>query len=140
MVPANLCPSEYRLLDKDAAEYDFRDFRWARLERVRRGAKAPGNGTGDELLFEFDAGDSLAPSTAQPALDAMDVDGALQGRATTKEATSDQMSLEPGGQMEGGTSDSASDLEMPWDWSWILGEFGLPRDQTGEPQQFWDYV
>ncbi|KAH8810671.1 hypothetical protein F5884DRAFT_780061 [Xylogone sp. PMI_703] len=67
--------SEYRLVGQDAAEYDFRDFRWAKLERLRRGARLSTNAAHDEALLEYKVGgETASPSAApSPRLDAMDV-------------------------------------------------------------------
>ncbi|KAJ3577907.1 hypothetical protein NPX13_g2656 [Xylaria arbuscula] len=70
--------SERQQFGEDAAEYDFRDFRWARRERQRR-AVVNTPLAGDETLLELKAdGEVTAPSAIpSPRLDAMDVNAAL---------------------------------------------------------------
>ncbi|KAL1862597.1 hypothetical protein VTK73DRAFT_6733, partial [Phialemonium thermophilum] len=66
--------SEYRLVGQDAAEYDFRDFRWAKLERLKRSVRPTDDMVRDESLLECRGDDSAAMSTApSPRLDAADV-------------------------------------------------------------------
>ncbi|KAJ8124794.1 hypothetical protein O1611_g8847 [Lasiodiplodia mahajangana] len=79
--------SEHQQLGEDAAEYDFRDFRWAKLERRRRSLKPPNTRlAGDESLLELKSdGDTGAPSAIpSPRLDAMDVNVALAPPSNTQ--------------------------------------------------------
>ena len=122
---------------QDTAEYDFRDFRWAKLERIRRGARTSTNPANNEALLEYrvghqTAGPSAAPSRAtSPRLDALDVTRELQ---TT--SPSQSSALEPGlsvplhsqpvaipGQpwWEQSATDSA-DQAFSYDLSWLLAD------------------
>ncbi|KAM0812788.1 putative Transcription factor domain-containing protein [Seiridium cardinale] len=47
---------DYRLVGQEGAEYDFRDFRWAKLERVSRDAITSATMPGDEVLLESQTG------------------------------------------------------------------------------------
>ncbi|KAH8880769.1 hypothetical protein GQ53DRAFT_703263, partial [Thozetella sp. PMI_491] len=60
---------------QDAAEYDFVDFRWAKLERIRQGGRSSPPLTRDEALLEFqgDTEEALDSTTSSPRLDAQDV-------------------------------------------------------------------
>lgn len=60
--------SEYRILGQETAELDFREFRWAKMERLRRGAKYSANTNRDEDLLEYNVGrDTAAPSAGFPS-------------------------------------------------------------------------
>ncbi|CAI6039471.1 unnamed protein product, partial [Clonostachys chloroleuca] len=60
--------SEYRILGQETAELDFREFRWAKIERLRRGAKYSANTNRDEDLREYNVGrDTAAPSAGFPS-------------------------------------------------------------------------
>ncbi|CAK7199021.1 hypothetical protein SEUCBS139899_001689 [Sporothrix eucalyptigena] len=70
--------SEYRLVGQagqEAAEYDFRDFRQAKLERFRRGAGSSAQMARDESLLEYkiDAETAASSTVPSPRLDAADV-------------------------------------------------------------------
>ncbi|KAF3395488.1 hypothetical protein DPV78_009190 [Talaromyces pinophilus] len=74
----------HHLVGQETDEYDFRDFRWAKLERLRRAPWIAANATHDEALLEDKSGgvetavtqdgyDSRIPSPS-PRLDAMYVE------------------------------------------------------------------
>lgn len=150
--------SEYRLIGQDAAEYDFRDFRWAKLERLRRGARSSTSMARDEALLEYKVGgETAAPSAApSPRLDAVDINSTFaQPAVVTKSLTFLPSS---GLDLRAEESIEAVDLaqtDQPWlglaepesdsqlqslDWSWLLGESGYPGYQTGDPNIFWSQL
>ncbi|KAK7222803.1 hypothetical protein V2G26_010806 [Clonostachys chloroleuca] len=59
--------SEYRILCQETAELDFREFRWAKIERLRRGAKYSANTNRDEDLLEYNVGGDTATPSAAPS-------------------------------------------------------------------------
>ncbi|KAL1851673.1 hypothetical protein Daus18300_012482 [Diaporthe australafricana] len=63
---------EYRLVGQDAAEYDFRKFSWAKLERASRDANAPASMPRDEVLLECQAKEATA-AELPPRRDARDI-------------------------------------------------------------------
>ncbi|KAF5026819.1 hypothetical protein F66182_1103 [Fusarium sp. NRRL 66182] len=65
--------SQDQLVGQDAAEYDFRDFRWAKVERLQRGASSTTDMARDEALLEYREGrETTVPSIApSPRLDAI---------------------------------------------------------------------
>lgn len=144
--------SQYQLAGRDDAEYDFRDFRWAKLERLRRGGWSSANISRDEALLEDGLGDDIDARSAMPSpkLDAMDVNRSLP---EIVEATPIMIATEPSGaatepmDVQGNSLPSAQsptmwsfpDLDnaepvLPMDWPWLLAEpspFGyLARDST----------
>ncbi|KAK5163898.1 uncharacterized protein LTR77_010292 [Saxophila tyrrhenica] len=149
--------SEYQLVGQDAAEYDFRDFRWAKIERLRRGASSSANVAQDETLLQFKVGcETAAPSArTSPRLDANDVNNA-QPRSTMAqsvpsvpleslnlpEATDiDDPSLAGTMQSSSGLSETEQPYEtFPLDWSWFLGGSGPSTYQTGDPTTFWSQL
>ncbi|EXJ69787.1 uncharacterized protein A1O5_06858 [Cladophialophora psammophila CBS 110553] len=140
---------EYRLVGQDAAEYDFRDFRWAKLERIRQGAESSTNAACDEALLEYKVGEETAPpSTApSPRLDAMDVRHAIRGASVAHSlpySASNALNLSEAQSIEGA---GVAQTVQPWwglaqpenadqafslDYSWLLDESGLPWDQAGD--------
>lgn len=149
--------SEYRLVGQEDAEYDFRDFRWAKLERLRRGARSSVSMARDEALLEYKVGAETAAPTAisSPRLDAMDV---RRGPDRPSETLSipaaeyesleshsrpavvmDEMAQDP--QLFGGP-DVFDNLnqDFPLDWTWLLGESGPPGRQSGDPAIFWNQL
>ncbi|ETI27801.1 hypothetical protein G647_00250 [Cladophialophora carrionii CBS 160.54] len=137
---------EYRLVGKDAAEYDFRDFRWAKLERLRRGARSSTNIARDEALLEYSVDTETAPpsAAASPRLDAMDVRNALPRLPATQtlqsSAPSDALNLP---EIQGIQGPGMAPSPQPWwglaepenvdqvfslDWSWFLDESGQTWD------------
>ncbi|KAH8891221.1 hypothetical protein GQ53DRAFT_823853 [Thozetella sp. PMI_491] len=145
--------SEYRLVGQDAAEYDFRDFRWAKLERIRRGARSSAHMSRDEALLEYKiGGETAAPSAVpSPRLDAIDVTNATASSATqmqppispTPLALQDarnihEANFEQASQLWWGLSESEpSDGDFSLGWSsWLLGESGYPWYQAGGPTTF----
>ncbi|OAA61973.1 Zn(2)-C6 fungal-type DNA-binding domain protein [Niveomyces insectorum RCEF 264] len=84
--------SEYAFVGQEAAEYDFRDFRWAKIERLRRGVRpAPGAHIGkasDGLLLEYAVDDEAeASAPASPRLDALDVTREINAAAALSAAS-----------------------------------------------------
>lgn len=153
----NLVRSEYRLVGQDAAEYDFRDFRWAKLERLRRGARSAVNMARDEALLEYKVGgETAAPSAvSSPRLDAMDVSNAIARPSATQSlpsAPSSALDLPEAQSINGiGLAQTAQaweelaepenvNQEFPLDWSWLLGESGHLGSQTGDPMTFWSQL
>lgn len=144
-------------MGQDAAEYDFRDFRWAKLERLRRGARPAVNMARDEALLEYNVGEeTAAPSeVSSPRLDAIDVNNAWRQPS----ATTPSVSSVPSNTIEMSESQSIGGVDMaqneqPWgftqsedrnqifpmDWSWLLGESSHPGFQTGDPTVFWNQL
>ncbi|KAJ5775489.1 uncharacterized protein N7511_000500 [Penicillium nucicola] len=154
----NAFRSEYRIVGQDAAEYDFRDFRWARLERILRGAQPSANYNGDEVLLEYRTGaEAVVPSTApSPQLDAMDVNSSLSSSCTATHPPESDVWSTPALQYvnESGTDQhlvsdwGAGDSEaqryphsdLSLDWPWLLEESGHLGYQTGDPTIFWSQL
>ncbi|KIW92796.1 uncharacterized protein Z519_06645 [Cladophialophora bantiana CBS 173.52] len=140
--------SEYRLVGQDAAEYDFRDFRWAKLERIRQGAESSTNAACDEALLEYKVGEETAPpSTApSPRLDAMDVRHAIRGPSVAHSlpySASNALNLSEAQSEGAGVAQTAqpwwglaqsenADQAFSLDYSWLLDESGLPWDQADD--------
>ncbi|KIW29061.1 hypothetical protein, variant [Cladophialophora immunda] len=150
--------SEYRLVGQDAAEYDFRDFRWAKLERIRRGAESSStNAARDEALLEYKVGEeTTAPPSAAPSprLDAMDVRNALRppSSSTTTTATAQPLPYAEQAnapldlsEAQGVEAGDITHIAQPWwglaqpenadqafslDYSWLLDDSGLPWSQN----------
>ncbi|KAJ9635681.1 hypothetical protein H2204_005641 [Knufia peltigerae] len=136
--------SEYQLAGSDAAEYDFRDFRWAKVERIRRGAWSSTYAARDEGLLVFKSGrDTTVPSAApSPRLDAIEVRKSLtQPSALNSDQSMASSSLQA---PEGLSKDPQSmpQLARPWwglsepenvdqmfslDWTSFLDESGYPE-------------
>ncbi|KAM0420348.1 hypothetical protein ACHAPT_011890 [Fusarium lateritium] len=128
----------HQLVGQDAAEYDFRDFRWAKVERLRRGASSTANMARDEALLEFkEGGETNVPSAVpSPRLDAMDVNHSVnQASASHPTATGlSELANLPEMQSMGGENfeemvqsrwgpgemDNAHQ-GLPLDWLWLLG-------------------
>ena len=72
-----LPPRDYRLVGQEGAEYDFRDFRWAKLERVSRDVNSSTTMPRDEVLLESRANVEIQGQVATPAprLDRTEVPG-----------------------------------------------------------------
>ncbi|ETS85090.1 hypothetical protein PFICI_03115 [Pestalotiopsis fici W106-1] len=62
---------DYRLVGQDGAEYDFREFRWAKLERVSRDVKTSTTMPRDEVLLESraDVEENNHVSTSAPLIE-----------------------------------------------------------------------
>ncbi|KIW06670.1 uncharacterized protein PV09_02376 [Verruconis gallopava] len=149
--------SEYRLVGQEPAEYDFRDFRWAKLERLRRGAKSIVNIARDESLLEFkmDAETAAPSAISSPRLDALDV--SLQQSISSDQPTdssigSDPLSihdqpnfvmtniLQSTQSLEAFDAFNNSAQDFPLDWAWLLGESAHPGQQSGDPTAFWNQL
>ncbi|KAI5460118.1 hypothetical protein BGZ63DRAFT_455647 [Mariannaea sp. PMI_226] len=80
---------EYEVVGTDPAEYDFRDFRRATVERVRRGASSSVNVIRDQALLEYSVGSEMVipPVVPSPRLDAMDVNESLSTPSASKIVT-----------------------------------------------------
>ncbi|OOQ81716.1 hypothetical protein PEBR_42865 [Penicillium brasilianum] len=142
--------SGYRLVGQDLAEFDFRDFRWAKVERIRRGAPSAATGGGDEVLLEYRVdGDTAAHTVApSPRLDAIDVNSALGWSPLVQSApsaVSHTMGLSEGPRLDDhGLESTRSEYglldEPSLDWPWLLEESGLSVYQTGDPETFWSQL
>lgn len=153
---AHMIQSEYRLIGQDAAEYDFRDFRWAKLERLRRGAKSTTSGSRDEALLEYTAGgDAAEPSMpSSPRLDAIDINNASLWPSNalsfhTMPSHSLDMIAEQNVDGSGDPAEkywdhhgSHNDQAFPldWPWPWLFEESGTSVYQTGDPATFWSQL
>lgn len=140
-------------MGQDAAEYDFRDFRWAKLERLQQGASSTANMARDEALLEYKvSGETAAPSaSSSPVLDAMNVNNSIT-RHSAPQSIPDRFDLPEtqcindivmGGTAQPwwGLTDSESiDQSFMLDWSGLLGESGHPAYQTGDPTMFWSQL
>ncbi|KAI1459665.1 hypothetical protein F4805DRAFT_455463 [Annulohypoxylon moriforme] len=149
--------SEYQLVGQDPAEYDFRDFRWAKLERIRRGAWPSTNIACDEALLEYKvSGETAAPSAvSSPRLDAMDVHNVLTRPSATQSPAPIPSDLQNLPQVHSAHEVGSARTAQPWwglaepqnansvlplDWSWLLGESEHPGNQTGDPTTFWSQL
>ncbi|RMJ15592.1 hypothetical protein CDV36_004756 [Fusarium kuroshium] len=129
---------EHQLVGQDAAEYDFRDFRWAKVERLRRGASSSANMARDEALLEYKADEETAIISAMPSprLDAMDVSHSInQASGSNPTATglsglTELPEMQPMGgegfddmpQSRWGIPEmDSSNQGFPLDWVWLLG-------------------
>lgn len=156
---ANATSSEYRLVGLDDAEYDFRDFRWAKLERLRRSAGSSADAARDEALLEYNERTlSGAPSRTQsPLLDAMEVNdafinestGASSGTAAPQHDTDALNAPVMEGELIGDTVQPTLGFGMEsmgpeqtsfFDWPWLLDESGQSTFQTGDPDMFWNQI
>jgi hypothetical protein len=145
---ANLGNSEYRMVGQDPAEYDFRDFRSAKLERVRRGAGLSTHAAHDEALLEYRTSREASPpsSASSPRLDALDIRNALAHHPTQAPpfATSDAINVPEttplaGEEMQlveqpfwGFAQSGNPDEAFSLDCSWLLDESELPWQQPGD--------
>ncbi|KAJ5818358.1 hypothetical protein N7474_003949 [Penicillium riverlandense] len=149
--------SEYRLVGQDAAEFDFRDFRGAKLERLRRGAKLTTSGSRDEALLEYtEGGDAAEPSMpSSPRLDAIDVDNTSlwPSNAPSLHTIPSHALNMVAEQNVDGNGDPAEkywevhqgrqvEQEFPLDcpWPWLFEESGTSVYQTGDPVTFWSQL
>ncbi|KAF4450532.1 hypothetical protein F53441_6387 [Fusarium austroafricanum] len=127
-----------QLVGQGAAEYDFRDFLWAKLERLRRGASATTNVARDEALLEYNEGIDTAALSAltSPRLDAMHIQGPF-----SRVQSDDPQLSGPSGHLEipetqdfnriaqdqittpwmGFTGGENDNKGMPLEWLWLLG-------------------
>ncbi|CAH0057908.1 unnamed protein product, partial [Clonostachys solani] len=151
---------EYQILGQETAELDFREFRWAKIERLRRGAKYSANTNRDEDLLEYDVGgDTAAPSAApSPRLDAIDVSSSMRRSSaaplppfTSLPSTSHDVpephpmdpsavaQVDPKWAFPANMS-TENGQAFPLDWSWLLEEPGHQWDETGDPTFFWNQL
>ncbi|KAL1887658.1 hypothetical protein Sste5346_010053 [Sporothrix stenoceras] len=130
--------SEYRLIGQETAEYDFRDFRMAKLERLKRGVRPPdGNDismANDEALLEYNVdnnngGEDSAPTESATAV-ANDPIGIPV--APAPQITPSWWSITD-------QSQTVSD-GLPVDLSWLMDESGYTEYQTGDPTIFWNQL
>lgn len=152
-----MSPSEYRLVGQDAAEYDFSDFRWAKLERLRRGAKSSAIANRNEALLEHSVGGEAVGqfATSSPRLDALDMTDTLTWPSNTpplhvtsshsimtsnvpdvagvEEISTLQQYLESEQQLN-------SDQGFSLDWPWLSEESESTVYQTGDPVDFWSQL
>ncbi|VUC23440.1 unnamed protein product [Clonostachys rosea] len=149
--------NEYQILGQETAEFDFREFRWAKIERLRRGAKYSAHAGRDEDLLEYNVGaGTAAPSIApSPRLDAIDVDKSLKQPSTAHSPAVGQLSLETLDMAvpQVMSVDGMSQADPKWtgpadmngengqafslDWAWLLGELEPQWDQGRDPTLFW---
>ncbi|CAG9990677.1 unnamed protein product [Clonostachys byssicola] len=151
---------EYRILGQETAELDFREFRWAKIERLRRGAKYSANTNRDEDLLEYNVGgDTAAPSAApSPRLDAIDVSSSMRrssaallpafsGLPSTSHEVSEPHPMDASAVAQADPkwtipSNMMTDngQAFPLDWAWLLEEPGHQWDETGDPTIFWNQL
>ncbi|KAJ3461154.1 hypothetical protein MRS44_009707 [Fusarium solani] len=129
---------EHQLVGQDVAEYDFRDFGWAKVERLRRGASSSTNMARDEALLEYKAGKEAAIISAVPSprLDAMDVSHSINQAsgshpiATGLPGLTELPEMQPMGesfdemphQSRWGLPEmDSSNQGLLLDWVWLLG-------------------
>ncbi|OAA76214.1 Transcription factor [Akanthomyces lecanii RCEF 1005] len=137
--------TKYQPVGQDAAEYDFRDFRWAKLERLRRGAASSKNVALDESLLQYEPGGETAVSSTAPSprLEALDVSHALdstlpvQSQLPVSASTAQVDETLPCWWL---TEDEVASQPFPFDWPWLLSESGHPQQQTGDPTTFWNQL
>lgn len=135
----SIITSEYRLVGQDPAEYDFRDFRWAKLERLRRqGIKSSVNGARDESLLEYGVNEEIVatPWTSSPRLDALDVNVSLTSASSER---FDSAESGEGSQNTRNTEDN-SDQDLLLGWPWLLEDSSSLVYQTGDPVTFWSQL
>jgi hypothetical protein len=152
--------SEYRILGQDTAELDFREFRWAKIERLRRGAKYSANTNRDEDLLEYNVGgDTAAPSAApSPKLDAIDVSSSMRrssaapvpaftGLPSTSHDVSEPHPMDPSAVAQVDPKwtippnmSTENGQAFPLDWAWLLEQPGHQWDETGDPTFFWNQL
>jgi hypothetical protein len=153
--------SEYQVIGQDEAEYDFRDFRWAKLEQLRRSGKPPNTvaAAGDETLLEFttDQETLLASAADSPRLDAINASLPLSIAGPSTLPSSFPLGAVPNqptatfvdDQTQNGadawwdlldTGNSGQQESFPLDWSWLLDESGQSVVQSGDPSAFWEQL
>ncbi|KAJ5648789.1 hypothetical protein N7490_005161 [Penicillium lividum] len=151
--------SEYRIVGQDAAEYEFRDFRWAKLERLFRGAKSSVHSNSDEALLEYRTGaEAVVPlSASSPQLDAMDVKISLPPSAAAGSHPTPLDIWSPPVLQNINASGVDHTLGSFWgvgetdaqiyphpdhslDWTWLLEESGHSGYQYGDPTAFWSQL
>lgn len=134
----NHLPSEYRLIGQEMAEYDFRDFRMAKLERLKRGAKPPdGNDTSmakDEALLEYNLDNN---NSEDASVLAENTTGAVNDQTDMPAAPASQITPSWWGMAD--QNQPVSD-GLHVDLSWLLDESGYTEYQTGDPTIFWNQV
>ncbi|OKO97533.1 hypothetical protein PENSUB_10327 [Penicillium subrubescens] len=146
----NLARRSEGIKQLDPAEFDFRDFRWAKVERIRRGARSAAIGGGDEVLLEYRVdGDTSAHTVVpSPRLDAINVNSGLGWPPTVHSApsaASHELGLPEGHGLDAGGLDSTRSgyglMDEPsLDWPWLLEESGPSVYQTGDPETFWSQL
>ncbi|KAJ5692592.1 hypothetical protein N7462_002015 [Penicillium macrosclerotiorum] len=150
----NAFHSEYRLVGQDPAEYDFRDFRWAKLERIRRGARTVANNEGrNEALLEYQVDGEVTDQLVAPSprLDAMDVNSAVNISCSSVSQSSHGLGLSLSTGASGSSNNTAMSAwhspgpesqgqEFSFDWLWLLEESGQSIYQTGDPVTFWSQL
>ncbi|KAL2681418.1 hypothetical protein Neosp_009029 [[Neocosmospora] mangrovei] len=130
--------SEHQLVGQDVAEYDFRDFRWAKVERLRRGASSTVNMARDEALLEYREGEEIALTSGMPSprLDAMDVSQSLNRESVSNPTSTSLPGLTALPEIQSMGGDGFEEMAqsrwglleidnsnqgMPLDWVWLLG-------------------
>ncbi|CAK7213518.1 hypothetical protein SBRCBS47491_001827 [Sporothrix bragantina] len=133
--------SEYRLVGQETAEYDFRDFRWAKLERLKRGVRpADGNDltmANDESLLEYNV-DNCGNDNSNAA-------ASVPPEGITNTATNTEMPVTPAPQLTQpwwGMVDQSQAVNdgLSVDLSWLMDESGYTEYQTGDPTIFWNQL
>lgn len=121
---------EYQVVGQDEEEFDFRDFRWAKLERQERASRPPAGAAGDATLLESRS-EEFGPAVqlkSSSASNAQQVIGNVAGVS--------QVSF-PGAQNVLSPVLGAADQLDQVDFSWLLSEAGTFAEQTGDPAEFW---
>jgi hypothetical protein len=145
--------SEDRFVSQDPAEFDFRDFRWAKMERLRRGDKFSMNGIEDESLLEYKVSKNnmTAPLTTattatppSPRLDAIDISSSAAWYSASvsrlKDGTaSENATMNPNlNPLE--NNGIGDELEFTLDyWPWPL-EQSTNVEPNGGPLTFWSHL
>ncbi|CAK7234114.1 hypothetical protein SCUCBS95973_008825 [Sporothrix curviconia] len=128
--------SEYRLVGQETAEYDFRDFPWAKLEWLKHGVRPPGGNdlamANDESLFEYNVDSHGGGEDGDVSVP---VEGNTGSNGTA--APPPQINHPWWGVIE--QSQAAHDC-LPADLSWLLDESGYTEYQTGDPTIFWNQL
>lgn len=154
---ADMILSEYRLVGQDAAEFDFRDFRGAKLERLRRGAKLTTSGSRDEALLEYTVGgDAAEPSIpSSPRLDAIDINNtSLWPSNAPSLHTMPSHTLNMVAEQEMDRNEDPAEkyweihqgrevnqgFPLGWPWPSLFEESGTSVYQTGDPATFWSQL
>lgn len=121
---------EYQVVGQDEAEFDFRDFRWAKLERQEKARQPPAGLAGDATLLESQMDGQV---TSIPS-------------GSTRVADSSQDSAKPYPTPAIPVVDpllqamAPSDGLNQVDFSWLLSEAGSFGAQTGDPAEFWKQI
>ncbi|CAK7199499.1 hypothetical protein SEUCBS139899_002179 [Sporothrix eucalyptigena] len=143
--------SEYRLVGQEPAEYDFRDFRWAKLERLKRLNAGDTAGSErmvhDEALLEYNGdnadNNSSTDTAAAPFQGPMEATSVPTIVHSVPPAPDNavQVSAVPPNSLSLGTAPVNVDA-FALDWAWLMDEAGGTASvyQTGDPTLFWNQL